>query len=408
MIKILFITQYFPPEIGAPQNRLFELALRLQIKGMQISVLTAMPNYPEMRIKDSYKGKLFRFEEMYGLKVYRSYIFVKKTRSIFPRLLNYFSFVFSSFLTGLFKTKSYDFIFCESPPIFLGITAIILSKIKKAKLIFNVSDLWPESAEKLGLVTNKFLLNITGELEEIIYKSSFLITGQTQGIVENISKRFPQKKIFWLKNGVDINSLNSVRIDPEWREKNNFNINDFLLIYAGILGYAQGLETIIYSAEKLKGHTGIKFIFFGDGPEKSKLVSLKNDLGLNNIYFNQPVSKKEIRQIIKSIDAAIIPLKKIELFKGAIPSKILEVLALGKPILLGVNGEARDLFIKSAHSGLYFEPENFEALTENILKLYNSRELLNELGKNGNIYIQNNFNSEKIAEDFLNLLQSNS
>ena len=408
MEKILFITQYFPPETGAPQNRLFELAVRLQKKGMQVSVLTAMPNYPEMVIKDAYKKKFFCFEEMEGIKIFRSYIYVKKTKSIFLRLLNYFSFVFSSFLTGLFKTQSYNFIFCESPPIFLGITAIILSKIKKAKLIFNVSDLWPESAEKLGLVKNKFLLYITAKLEEFIYKKSFLITGQTQGIVENISKRFPQKKVYWLKNGVDVKSLNSIKTNNEWRGQNNLDKNDFLLIYAGIMGHAQGLETIIYAAEKLKEYPKIKFLFFGDGPEKSKLVLLKNKLGLNNIYFHLPVSKNEIRQIIKSIDAAIIPLKKIELFMGAIPSKILEVLALGKPILLGVNGEARELFINSGNCGLYFEPENFEVLAENILRLYDSEELLNELGTYGNNYIKNNFNSEQISEDFWNLIHSNS
>ena len=408
MDKILFITQYFPPEIGAPQNRLFELASRLKNKGAQISVLTAMPNYPEMIVKNGYKNKFYFFEEMEGIKIYRSYIFVKKTKSIIFRLLNYFSFVFSSFLTGLFKTHSYNFIFCESPPIFLGITAVILSKIKKARLIFNVSDLWPESAEKLGLVKNKFLLNITTKLEEFIYKNSFLITGQTQGIVKNISTRFPQKKVYWLKNGVEINSLDSVKTNNEWRKQNNFENHDFLLIYAGILGYAQGLETIIYAAEKLQKYPNIKFLFFGDGPEKSKLVLLKNNLGINNIYFHMPVSKNEIRQIIKSVDAAIIPLKKIELFKGAIPSKILEVLALGKPILLGVNGEARELFINSGNCGLYFEPENSEALAENILKLYESEGLLNQLGNNGNDYIKDNFNSEQIAEDLWNLLHSNS
>lgn len=404
MDKILFITQYFPPETGAAQNRLFELAVRLQKKEMQVSVLTDMPNYPEMIVKNGYKNKFYFFEEMDGLKIYRSYIFVKKTKSIAFRLLNYFSFVFSSLLIGLFKTQSYNFIFCESPPIFLGITAIILSKIKKAKLIFNVSDLWPESAEKLGLIKNKSLLYITTKLEEFTYKNSFLITGQTQGIVENISKRFPRKKIYWLKNGVDIKSFDSIIINNDWREKNNFDKNDFLLIYAGILGYAQGLEIIIYAAEKLKNYPNIKFLIFGDGPERRKLILLKDKLSLNNIYFYEPVPKNEIRHIIKSVDAAIVPLKNIELFKGAIPSKILEILALEKPILLGVNGEARELFINSGKCGLYFEPENFEILAEKILKLYGSEELLNELGKNGNDYIRNNFNSEQIAENFWNLL----
>ncbi|MEJ2618283.1 MAG: glycosyltransferase family 4 protein, partial [Ignavibacteriaceae bacterium] len=206
----------------------------------------------------------------------------------------------------------------------------------------------------------------------------------------------------------DLNTFNSIQMRNDWREKNNFDKNDFLLIYAGILGYAQGLEVIIYAAEKLKNYSNIKFLIFGDGPEKSNLMLLRNQLNLTNIYFFQPVSKNEIRQIIKSMDAAIIPLKKIELFKGAIPSKILEILTLERPILLGVNGEARDLFINSGKCGLYFEPENFESLSENILRLYESEDLLYELGKNGNNYIKNNFNSEKIAEDFWKLLHSNS
>ena len=193
-MKILILTQYFPPEVGAPQNRLFELAIRLQNKGAEISILTAMPNYPQMKIHDNYVGKFYSFEIMKGLKVYRSYIYVSKKKSIPFRLLNYFSFVISSLLVGLFKLEKYDYILCESPPLFLGISAFIVKTSKGSRMIFNVSDLWPESAEKLGLVTNKFFLRISSNLEKFLYQKSYFITGQTQGIVKNISSRFPQKK----------------------------------------------------------------------------------------------------------------------------------------------------------------------------------------------------------------------
>jgi hypothetical protein len=155
-VNILILTQYFPPEIGAPQNRLFELAVRLQKKGASITVLTAMPNYPQMQIHEAYKGKIYKYETMSGMHVHRAWIYVSKSKSILSRLLNYFSFVLTSLWHGLFKVKGqYDFILCESPPLFLGITAYLLKILKGSKLIFNVSDLWPESAEKLGLVTNK-------------------------------------------------------------------------------------------------------------------------------------------------------------------------------------------------------------------------------------------------------------
>ena len=181
-MKILILTQYFPPEVGAPQNRLYELAIRLKQKGLDTTILTAMPNYPQMEIHESYKSKFYIKEEMNGLIVHRSWIFVSKSKWIFKRLLNYFSFVISSAWIGLIKLGKFDYIICESPPLFLGITAYILKKSKRAKLVFNVSDLWPESAEKLGLVTNKFFLSQATKLEEFMYRKSELVCGQTQPI----------------------------------------------------------------------------------------------------------------------------------------------------------------------------------------------------------------------------------
>ncbi len=267
-MKILFLTQYFPPEVGAPQNRLFELAVILQKKGADITVLTAMPNYPQMKVHGEYKGKCRFYEEMNGLRVFRSWIFVSQKRSIFFRLLNYFSFVWSSFWAGWFRLGKFDYIFCESPPLFLGISAYLLKKLKGAKLIFNVSDLWPESAEKLGLVTNKIFLNISTKLEEFLYKKSEIITGQTQGIVSNILSRFPKKRVYWLPNGVDVDYYNPDSIQTNWRKENNFQDDDFILIYAGIIGLAQGLEVVLHTANLLRNKKDIKFIILGSGPEK--------------------------------------------------------------------------------------------------------------------------------------------
>lgn len=399
-MKLLILTQYFPPEVGAPQNRLYDLGVRLKKKGVDITILTAMPNYPQMEIYDGYKRKWYYYEEIDGLKIYRTRIFVRKNKSIFFRLMNYFSFVFSSLFTGWFKLRKFDFILCESPPLFLGITAYILKRLKKSKLIFNVSDLWPESAEKLGLVKNKFFLKLSTRLEEFIYKHSELITGQTQGIVNNISERFPDKKIFWLKNGVDLDFYYPDEIKDNWRKRNAFKNNDLIFLYAGILGYAQGLEVILKAAFRLKNKENIKFVFYGNGPEKEKLIKIKNELNLKNVYFYDPVPKSDLLNIIKGIDIAIIPLKRLELFKGAIPSKIFENLAMKKPILLGVEGEAKELLIDEGKCGLAFIPEDDNDLYEKILTLYNSRNLIDELGENGRQYVSKNFNRDVIIDDF--------
>jgi glycosyltransferase involved in cell wall biosynthesis len=406
-VKILILTQYFPPEVGAPQNRLYELALRLKQKGADITVLTAMPNYPQMEVHKEYKGKFYHYEEMNGLHIHRSWIYVSKSKGIFKRLLNYFSFVKSSAWVGLLKLGKFDFIICESPPLFLGMTAYFLKKIKRAKLIFNVSDLWPESAEKLGLVENKFFLSVATKLEEFLYRKSELISGQTQGIVKNISERFPNKKVYWLPNGVDLSYYNTSTVLTNWRNENNFSADDFILLYAGIIGHAQGLEVIIKAANELKAYSKIKFVLLGSGPEKEKLQLLKESLKTNNVSFFDAVTKKEMPGIIAAIDVAVIPLKRLDLFKGAIPSKIFENLAMKKPILLGVEGEAKELFIDEGKCGLAFIPENEKSLADQTLKLFENRTELSLLGENGFNYVKQKFTRDKIAAEFWTFINNN-
>ena len=409
--KLLILTQYFPPEVGAPQNRLFELAIRLQKMGIDVTVLTAMPNYPKNKIHADYLGKKYVYEEIQGIKVHRSWIYVSASKSILSRLSNYFSFVFSSAWYGSFKVKGkFDYLLCESPPLFLGISALWLMKRKKSKLIFNVSDLWPETAEKLGIVTNSFLLNISYKLEHYLYKKATLITGQTQGICKNISDRFPDKKTYWLPNGVDLNYYNTATVQSNWRNDNGFSESDFILLYAGILGYAQGLEVILYAANKTKHLHHIKYVFVGSGPEKEKLMTIKTELQLSNVIFFEGVEKNKMPGIVAAIDVAIVPLKRLDIFKGAIPSKIFENLAMKKPILLGVEGEAEQLFIREGKCGWAFEPENYEDLAKKVIYLDQNKNILPEFGNNALSYVKEKFNRDTLAEKFyeeLCLLKNN-
>lgn len=399
-MRILILTQYFPPETGAPQNRLFGLARQLKTQGAEVEVLTGFPNYPAYEIQEGYKGKWFMKDQLDDIKVYRSYIFVSKKKSILFRLLNYFSFVISSFFAGIFRTGKYDLIICESPPLFLGFTAVLLKWWKGAKLVFNVSDLWPESAVKLGLVTNNTVIKLSTWLEEWIYKKSDFISGQTQGIVKDINKRFPQKPIFWLRNGIDIDDMKAQVSQSDWRDQVGYNSNDMVVYFGGLLGYAQGLEVILNAANLLKDYPNIKFAIVGEGPEKEKLLALKEELQVDNVTLFPGVTKAEIVNIINVVDIAIIPLRKIDLFLGAIPSKIFEILYLKKPILLGVMGEADDLFIKEGKAGLAYEPDNEKALAEQVLNFYNNRNLIPEMGENGKAYVSEHFNRRKIAQDF--------
>lgn len=400
-MKLLILTQYYPPEIGAPQNRLHELAVRLKANNIDVEVLTAMPNYPKMELFEEYKNGLIKEEIIDGVQVFRARIYVSKSKGILKRLLNYFSFVVTSYWRGR-KLGNFDYLLVESPPLFLGYTAMALSKKLKAKLIFNVSDLWPESAEKLNIVSNKTLLKFAYNLEAKCYRKAHLITGQTQGIVDNIKFRFPNKKVYWLPNGVDVEFYNPVLYSKsDFRIKHGFKNEDTLFFYGGILGHAQGLQTVLKAAKIVESITSIQIILQGAGPEKEELLKLKESLQLENVHFLPPVSKSEMPFILKEVDVALVPLRKLDLFQGAIPSKIFEALAMEKPLLLGVNGEAKAHFIDNAKAGLYFEPENEVCLAEKLEEFAQDKALIIKMGKNGREYVMKNFNRNKIAQDFI-------
>lgn len=396
-MKIVILSQYYPPEVGAPQNRLSELAVRLKSLGADVRVITAMPNYPHMKIAEGYHGKWRVEEQIDGVPVTRCWIYVPQSKSIVPRLLNYFSFVFSAFWIGCFRMKRSDFLICESPPLFLGITAYLLSRLKRTPMIFNVSDLWPESAEKLGLVRNKLLLRMSTALEEFLYRKSILIMGQTQGIVQNIKSRLPRKEVYWLPNGVDISLYDPKQITAQERVVHGLKNTDKVFFYGGIIGHAQGLDVILKAARLLQHHSDIKFVLLGEGPEKERLQQLRTEWTLDNVIFIDAIPKTLMPSFVAMIDCAILPLRKLDLFKGAIPSKVFENLAMEKPVLLGIDGEAKTLFIDEAKAGLYFEPENEQALADAVLFMSQNADESMKLGKRGREYVSEKFERNKIA-----------
>lgn len=399
-MKVIFLTQYFPPETGAPQNRLHAMAHALQEQGAEVTVLTAMPHYPEMEVHAAYRRKWCVREQMDGLELVRCWIHASKGRGIVARLMNYFSFVLSSLWIGAFHTKRSDILLVESPPLFLGITAMLLARMKRAKLVFNVSDLWPESAVQLGLVTNRSLIRLSTWLEMMCYRRSALITGQTQGIVADISKRCPQKRVVWIPNGVDLKAIAEARsMDPaQARERLGCAPGDLVLAYAGILGHAQGLQVVIEAARLLKEEHHIRFLLIGDGPERARLMEEARAAGTTNVRFVERMPRAELLGLLRGIDGVVVPLRKNDLFKGAIPSKIFEALALGKPLLLGVEGEAKELFIDQGGAGIAFEPENARALADAVLRMDADRQALVRMGGAGEAYARRNFDRAAISE----------
>ena len=393
---IVLLTQYFPPETGAPQNRLYATALQLRDHGARVTVLTAMPNYPAMRVHEAYRGRLFMREERDGLEVLRAWLLVSPKRSLPWRLANYFSFVASSLVAGLLTLRRADVLLVESPPLFLGISAMVLARLKGAKLVFNVSDLWPESAVQLGLVKPGPMVDLSTWLELLCYRRSALVTGQTQGIVADIRRRCPDKTVEWIPNGVDVEAIAAVV--PAEREQHGLSNDQLVLTYAGIIGHAQGLEVVLEAAHLLRDQDRVRFVLLGDGPERAALRKCADELALTNVLFVDPMPRAEALSLVAASDAAVVPLRDNPLFRGAIPSKLFEAQALGKPLLLGVDGEARELFIEQGGGGLYFTPEDPQALAVAVRELLADPGKARTLGEAGARYVRDQFDRKRIGD----------
>jgi len=399
-MKILLLTQYYPPETGAAQNRLSDLMQRLAAKGHAVSVLTALPNYPKGRIFEGYRGKFAMSGCEAGVQVVRVWCYATSSKRFLLRMVNYLSFVVTSLLAGITRIPRQDYIVVESPPLFLGFSGIVLSFLKRSAFVLNVSYLWPESALALGVVKRGLLFNVAKAFEEFLYRRSLLIGGQAQGIVDDIQKRFPQKRVLFLPNGIsaekqlDENARREARqrVRREWELETKFIVG-----YTGLHGLAQGLDVLLGAAEHLQGNGDIVFLFFGDGPEKAFLSKLATDKKLSNVRFFPPQPASRMPEIMAGLDTAIVPLRKVSLFKGVLPAKLFECLGSGVASVVAIDGEARQI-VEQAQAGIWVEPENPDAMAAAILKLYADPQLRQAMGENGKRYITRYYNRGLVAD----------
>jgi glycosyltransferase involved in cell wall biosynthesis len=405
-MRILFLTQYYPPETGAAQNRLRDLAFRMARSNHEVTVLTAVPNYPQGAIFDGYKGRLLLRREESGVRVVRTWLYTTKQNSFLLRILNYVSFSVLSFFFGLLVVGSVDAVVVESPPLFLGLSGYFLAKCKRARFVLNISDLWPESAVVLGMLKSPNLARLATRVEEALYRRACLITGQTEGIIESIRRRCPNTPTELLTNGVAPEFLALVDSARKKREilRAQFGFGQKLVVaYTGVHGLAQGLETILSAAEILSRCEEILFVFFGDGPVKCYLEALSIAKELPNVRFLPPQEASTMPGILSAIDISIVPLRRHDLFKGALPSKLFEAIGAGVPVLCSIQGEAQALVERSG-GGIAVEPENPAELAEAILRLHRDPSIRQCLGAQGRHYIATHYSRKRIAEKFDHLL----
>jgi len=408
-MRILILTQYFPPEVGAPQIRLSAFARELKRLGHEVEVVTGLPNHPTGRIFPEYRGKFYVREEWEGITVHRVWLY-PSTGAGLKRMLNYLSFTLTS-LWGLLKAQRPDYIFVESPPLFLSLPAWVSSRLWRVPFIFNVADLWPDSVKELGLMSNRFLLGIAEWLEAWSYKRAAYVTAVTEGIQDVLinEKHVPPAKVLFLPNGVDISIFQSTKtinanIPPSLKDA---LYGGNAIVYAGTIGFAQCLDVAIKAAEQLlqAGYEALKFIFVGDGSAKKALSELVTRKGLKNIVFAEPVPYEDIAAVYASSFAGLATLCNKPIFEGARPSKLLTIMASGKPIIYSGSGEGARL-VEEAKAGLVVPPEDPGALAEAVKKLAENPKLAEELGRNGRRYVEEHLSWDVLVRDWLEQLES--
>ena len=401
-MHLTLLTQYYPPEIGAPQARLSELAAHFIRRGHAVTVLTAMPNYPTGKIHAGYRG-FIRRERNKGAEVIRAFIYPTSTARLVPRLLNYFSFVLSSALVGSLLLRRADYLLVESPPLFLGLSGIWLSALQRARMIFNVSDLWPESAVRLGVLrSGGFSFRLAARLESLCYKRAWLITGQSKTILADIEGRFPNRPTFHLSNGVDTRIFRAEYATHT--QEGVAGAGTLTVLYAGLQGLAQGLDQLLEAAERLGPGAGLRFTFVGDGPEKKALVERARQRRLSHVDFLDPLPAREIPAMLARADIVIVPLKMF--IPGAVPSKLYEAMASARPVILIAEGEASDI-VREHGAGIVVTPSDIEGLAEALRMLRDKPELRRALGENGRRAAEHQFDRAKIANRFIDHLEAN-
>jgi glycosyltransferase involved in cell wall biosynthesis len=398
MIRILFITDNFPPEVNAPATRTYEHCQEWIKKGAEVTIITCAPNFPHGNVYEGYKNKLYQKDNIGGIEVIRVWSYISSNSGFSKRVLDYISFAFMAFWVGLFQ--KYDVIIATSPQFFTTWTAWGLSKIRRKPWIFELRDLWPESIKTVGAMKQGKVIDILEKIELGLYRSCDKVVAVTDAFKANlIGRGIDADKIEVITNG-----SNMALFSP--REKDRVLLNDlgledkFIIGYIGTHGMAHSLDFIVQSLKSIES-SSIHFLFIGDGAMKKKIVALAEELKLNNITFLAPVSKNEVPAYLSIIDVSLAPLKKEDNFKTVIPSKIFEASAMQKPTLLGVEGQAQEI-IETYDAGLCFEPENevdFLLKIEQICNEVRYKEL-----QNGCKNLAKHFDRKILADKMLDII----
>lgn len=358
-MRLLLLSHYYPPEMGGCGSRMHGLAKWLVRSGHEVTVITGFPNYPAGKIDKQYRGKWTATDELDGVRIIYSWIYASPESGKLPRLMNYFSFVFSSMVAGVFLRQPFDVIVATSPPLFLGLSGWMISRLRRRPWILDIRDIWPDVAVEAGeFKPNSFMVRWGSRLERFLYRRATHITVVTNAKRENLGRKsVPAPKISVVENGVDLDVLQRVSEDCQagspFRSEHGLE-GKFLVSYAGLFGVFQGLDVVLAAARQLLEESDVHFVMVGEGVKRAELLAYADDHGLHNVTFLPLQPRDKLLPLIHESDAMLVPLVNEQLV-DAVPSKLLEAWGCGKGVIYIGSGEAESL-VRECEGGIVIAP----------------------------------------------------
>jgi len=400
-MKILFLTDNFPPEVNAPATRTYEHCIEwIKDKDVEVTVITCTPNFPHGKVYDGYKNKFFQKENIDGIEVIRVWSYITSNSGFIKRVLDYVSYAFMAFLVGLFQ--KHDVIVATSPQFFTTWAGWALSKVKRKPWVFELRDLWPETIKTVGALKQGKIIDTLEKIELALYRSSDRVVAVTDAFKINLINRgIDATKIEVVTNGSNMEFFSPRKRDDELLD--SLKLKDkFIVGYIGTHGMCHGLDFVVNALAQIEDES-IHFLFIGDGAMKCKIVDISNSLALKNITFVDAISKEEVPKYLSICDVSLAPLKKEDNFKNVIPSKIFEAASMEKPTLLGVEGEAQKI-IEKYGAGVCYEPENEKDFIQKLYILKEDKKIYASC-QEGCQKLALNFDRKSLAEKMLEILK---
>ena len=407
-MRILLLHQYFLEEDDSGGSRWNEMTKTWTEAGHDVVVLAGMMHANGSEKRQEYKGKHFVMKKQDKVTVWRCHVSESYNKSFAGRLWGYFSFMFSAMWAGLFKVKGkFNIVIVTSPPLFVGLSAYVISRSKRIPFVFEVRDLWPESAIDTGVLTNKAIIKISFWFEKFIYKKAKLINVLTPAFYNTLLniKKVPEKKLIMIPNAADF-SLSEKLLNQfdraSFRKKMNLD-GKFVITYVGAHGIANHLQQVLEAGKKLED-TPVLFLLIGQGMEKQKLKKMAVDMNVKNVRFIDSVPKKEVFKYILASEMGASVLKKVDAFKTVYSNKTFDYMSCKKPVLMAIDGVSRQL-VEDAKCGVYVEPENVDEYNKLIRIYLNDTNRLNREGANGYDYAKINFDRNRLAIKYINEIE---